>query len=358
MDNNIAFSEKLVKWYEENARELPWRQTTDPYRIWLSEIILQQTRVIQGLPYYEKFIETFENVSELAAADEQTVLRLWQGLGYYSRARNLHKCAKEIDKKFKQNFPKDSKSLIKLPGIGKYTSAAIASFAFKEKVPVIDGNVYRVLARVFGLDADIANGSGQKKFEELAWKLIPDKNPDTYNQAIMEFGALHCTPKSPACEDCIFRLECFAFQNDKQDQLPVKTKKVKVKNRYFNYMVFIGDDGEMILNKRGESDIWTGLYDYPMSETSDFLELDELVNKEPILGKLKPYITSVEVSKDYKHILTHRRIYARFFTFKLNITTEVKSLLSNKNMIFYNEEQVHDLPKPVLVSRYLNDAIF
>ncbi|UII22108.1 A/G-specific adenine glycosylase [Fulvivirga ligni] len=357
MVNNTAFAQRLIQWYKKNARELPWRETADPYKIWLSEIILQQTRVVQGLPYYNKFIDAFENVSKLAQADEQSVLRLWQGLGYYSRARNLHKCAREIHENFNNFFPTDYKSLLKLPGIGKYTAAAIASFSFKEKVPVIDGNVYRVLARVFGLSDDIASGKGHKEFEKLAWQLIPGESPDIYNQAIMEFGAMHCTPKTPLCEDCIFNVECVARQQNLQGTLPVKSKKVKVTNRYFNYVV-LNINGSMVLNKRLEGDIWQGLYDFPLLEAESFLSIDDVKGRYDLLKEIKESIHSVDVSEDYKHILTHRRIFARFFTIHLDHSTSLINLLKRNNLHVFTEKEVEDLPKPVLVSRYLNDVIF
>ncbi|ELR69826.1 A/G-specific adenine glycosylase [Fulvivirga imtechensis AK7] len=356
MDNK-EFIEKLISWYNVNKRDLPWRKTRDSFKIWLSEIILQQTRVAQGLPYYLKFINNFNNVEQLAVADEQFVLRLWQGLGYYSRARNLHKCAREVHENFDGKFPESYEKLIKLPGIGKYTAAAIASFAYMEKVPVIDGNVYRVLSRIFGVDADIADGRGQKVFEKLAAELMPETHPDIYNQAIMEFGALQCTPKNPACTQCIFNIECFARRNNKQNELPVKSKKVKVKNRYFHYVVLKYKD-HMAMRKRGDGDIWQGLYDYLMVESEAFTDYGWLLENNELLDHLHPYIQDVEVSEDYRHVLTHRRLFARFYTVSLQENAPVKTVLPQFELQLYDREAVYDLPKPVLVSRYLNDTIF
>ncbi|GAA0892179.1 A/G-specific adenine glycosylase [Fulvivirga kasyanovii] len=356
MDNK-KFAKKLITWYNMHKRELPWRDTTDPYKIWLSEIILQQTRVVQGLPYYNRFVEHFEKIDELAAANEQEILRLWQGLGYYSRARNLHKCAKIVAENLGGKFPFGYKNLLKLPGIGKYTAAAIASFAFKERVAVIDGNVYRVLARVYGISDDISSGTGQRRFEELANELIPEDQPDVYNQAIMEFGATHCTPKSPACAECIFNIECHARIHDLQKELPVKLGKVKVKNRYFHYIVFKrGND--MAMKQRQDNDIWRGLYDYMLYEHDEFRDFDQLVNNDKFLSDLAPYIKEVEVSADYKHVLTHRRLHARFFTVDLERHEEVLSKISRQGLQFFDHDDIHELPKPVLVSRYLNDTIF
>ena len=225
------FSDKLVKWYLDNKRSLPWRDTNDPYKIWLSEVILQQTRVIQGLPYYQQFVETYPSVKDLAAAPEQEVLRLWQGLGYYTRARNLHKCAKVLATQYECAFPKTYEALQKLPGIGQYTAAAIASFAFNQAVAVVDGNVFRVLSRLFGIDSAINSPEGKYQFTELANHLLSKKDPALHNQAVMEFGALCCTPSNPKCSECPFNRSCLAYNNDLTSLVPVKVKSKAARKR-------------------------------------------------------------------------------------------------------------------------------
>ncbi|MEY2629135.1 MAG: Adenine glycosylase, partial [Bacteroidota bacterium] len=234
----MNFSKSLIQWYLQNKRDLPWRNTIDPYFIWLSEIMLQQTRVAQGLPYFLRFTEAFPTVFDLAKADEEQVLKLWQGLGYYSRARNLHKTAQQVAFEYNGEFPKSYAELLKLKGIGEYTAAAIASFAYNESVPVVDGNVYRVLSRYFEVETDIASLGAKKEFTQLAAELLPAGEANLFNQAIMEFGALQCVPKNPNCTNCIFSDSCAALQKKKVDQLPVKSKKIKVKTRFFTYLVF------------------------------------------------------------------------------------------------------------------------
>src|SRR6218665_1506972 len=234
----MDFSNILIKWYLQNKRDLPWRKTVDPYQIWLSEIMLQQTRVAQGMPYFFAFTKEFPTVKDLADASEEKVLKLWQGLGYYSRARNLHKTAQYIAYDLNGVFPDSYKELLKLKGVGEYTAAAIASFSYNESVPVVDGNVFRVLSRYFDVETDIALTSTKKEFTALAFELMQKNNPALFNQAIMEFGALQCVPKSPDCENCVLNSGCLALLKKKVNQLPVKSKKMKAKNRFFNYVVF------------------------------------------------------------------------------------------------------------------------
>ncbi len=347
------FADQIISWYRKNKRELPWRESRNPYHIWLSEVILQQTRVDQGMPYYFRFIEKFKTIRDLAKADERDVLRVWQGLGYYSRARNLHKCAKIIISKHQGEFPSTYVDLLKLPGVGPYTAAAIASFAFKEKAAVVDGNVYRVLSRVFGIEDDIASGKGQKVFQEKANELISEIYPDDYNQGIMEFGALHCTPKKPKCSECIFGIECFARENNRQTDLPVKTKKTKVRKRYFNYLV-VQLEEKLLLTERTEKDIWQGLYDFPLVESDRLLDLDDLLKND--FSEFFSHAEEVEISKDYKHILSHQQIYARFFELKLKKKASINfNQLINRE--FFTRSKVLELPKPVLISAYLNESV-
>ncbi len=355
MTNNFNFiTDNLLKWYNANHRTLPWRETRDPYKIWLSEIILQQTRVNQGLPYYERFVEIYPTLDDLASASEQEVLRLWQGLGYYSRARNLHRCAKLLVEKYNSKFPKEYSEIRKLPGIGPYTAAAIASFAFKEVVPAIDGNVFRVLSRLFGVDSNILASASRKKFELLAEELIPQTQPDIYNQAMMEFGALQCVPKNPDCGSCPLAVECYARANNMQDKLPVKAKKLKVRKRYFNYIV-IKAGACIWLKERPKGDIWQGLFDFKLHETNETPHLTELQLAEVIASlQLPAKVKEIKVSSVYKHILTHQVIYARFYTVNLLLKN---GLPTNKHG-FYTFSEVKELPKPVLVSKYLNEVIF
>lgn len=332
------FSEKLVKWYKDNHRNLPWRSTRDPYRIWLSEIILQQTRVNQGLPYYERFVEKYPTVNDLARAPEQEVLRLWQGLGYYTRAKNLHRCAIKVATEYNGKFPETFSELIKLPGIGEYTAAAIASIAHQEPVAVVDGNVFRVLARIYGVNTTINSPAGKKEFSELANRLLDRRLPDTHNQAIMEFGALFCTPKNPMCHDCVFKNGCEAFRGDLQYVLPVKEKLKKSRKRYFYYLI-IKKGKSLAMKKREAKDIWNGLYDFPLIEYSRPLS-DARVKNE--LGD------GAKISKPFKHVLSHQTIYARFV-----MTASVSISQLDKNAKFYSPAQIADLPKPVLISRFL-----
>jgi A/G-specific adenine glycosylase len=296
------FSKKIVEWYQENKRNLPWRETKDPYKIWLSEVILQQTRVAQGLPYYLTFVAKYPTVQELAHAPEQEVLRVWQGLGYYTRARNLHKCAKVIAESLNGKFPDNYEALKELPGVGDYTAAAIASISFYEPVAVVDGNVYRVLARLHGIETPINSPDGRKVFCTLANTLVSTVNPDLHNQAMMEFGATFCTPQNPKCEQCPFLNCCVAAQRRLQHLLPVKLKLKKAKNRYFDYLVF-KKGKSLLMKKRVEKDIWHGLYDFPLLESKKPVSLKTLLKKEAIASLITDE-NNISVTDTYKHVLT------------------------------------------------------
>ena len=343
----LSFSRKLISWYTENKRSLPWRNTKDPYKIWLSEIILQQTRVAQGLPYYLKFVEHYPTVFSLAKAREQEVLRLWQGLGYYTRARNLHRCAKEVVDKFQGKFPDNFKDLQRLRGIGSYTAAAIASISFHEPVAVVDGNVFRVLSRIFGIDKDISDSKTKDFFFELGNELISKEQPDEFNQAIMEFGATHCLPKNPLCETCIFKKQCIACVQDLQGVLPVKSKKQKIRKRYFYYFI-IRKGKKILMRRRNEKDIWQGLFDFYLIESKKAHSIEKLLSGHKSFEN--PEIK--EASKIYKHILSHQRLLARFIS--VNVTD--LPLDAGKNGFkYYTISEIKKLPKPVLILNYLTD---
>jgi A/G-specific adenine glycosylase len=349
------FSEKVVEWYIDNRRDLPWRHTVDPYKIWLSEIILQQTRVIQGLPYYLRFVESYPDVFSLASAPEQEILRLWQGLGYYSRARNLHKCAKLVVDLYQGLFPSRYKSLLTLPGIGSYTAAAIASICSQEPVAVVDGNVYRVLARVFGVDLDITSSAGKKLFAELANKTIQFGRPDWHNQAVMEFGALWCTPKQPKCPDCIFKKNCFAYRHHLQHLLPVKTKSKKPVTRYFYYFV-VKKGNTILMKKRNSGDIWQGLYDFYLVEKPHAFDGDTLIQENSFLREFVSGKQKVESSQSYRHLLSHQTIISTFVI--LDGKKSSKANVEESPLEYYPIKKIHDLPKPVLISRFLSDYNF
>ena len=343
------FSKKLISWYQRNYRTLPWRESSDPYFIWLSEIILQQTRVNQGLPYYEKFVSSFPTINDLAVADENRVLRLWQGLGYYSRARNLLKCARIVVKEHDGLFPNNYTDLLKLPGIGKYTAAAIASIAYKQPVAVVDGNVYRVLSRVFGLDKDISESSALEYFKKLSEELISEEHPDLYNQALMEHGATICLPVNPKCDICIFRNECYAFETKSQERLPVKTKKVKVRERRFFYVLFYNDNG-CLMKKRNTKDIWAEMYDLLWIETADFenhLNLSEKIDPNILNESREIYFSPV-----IKHALSHQRLETSFVKVFLDVLPESLTL-HDQRLSYFSWSEVTNLPKPVLVNNYL-----
>jgi A/G-specific adenine glycosylase len=344
------FSKKVVEWYEHNKRELPWRLTKYPYKVWLSEVILQQTRVNQGMPYYLRFVDAFPSVQDLAKAPEQKILRLWQGLGYYTRARNLHKCAKVVVEKFNCAFPTTFEQLKTLPGIGDYTAAAIASICFEQPVAVVDGNVFRVLSRIFGIDTAINSNEGKKVFTELANSLIPTANPSTYNQAMMEFGALFCTPKNPTCADCAFQNNCFAYKNQLQNKLPVKLKLKKVTKRYFNYIV-IQKGNSFGMKNRLDKDIWHGLYDFHLIEKNRVTNFSKLASDDAFIKRYFKKNTEVVSSKIYKHILSHQIIYARFYNVKLN----GKPVALPKELKLYSKQKIASLPKPILINKYLKD---
>ena len=351
------FSLKIEKWYGENKRNLPWRETKSAYRIWLSEIILQQTRVAQGLPYYQRFIEVFPSVNDLAEATEEQVLRLWQGLGYYSRGRNLLACARKIVREYHGEFPSSYSELQKLPGIGRYTAAAIVSFAFGKAVPAIDGNAFRVLSRVFGIKNDIAQGKSFRVFFDWAKKLMHPRDPALFNQALMEFGATWCTHKNPRCGDCPFLNECYAFRNKAQGHLPVKGKKTKVTDRYLHYIIFQAGE-QRFLKKRSGKGIWQGLYEFYCVETSGRTSWNEL--EDPLLRHVMEEEGGVlgQESAELKHVLSHQRLFAVFCTVKLNGCSEsLRRIFAENELEAFDEEQIHGLPKPVLIGNYFQNQL-
>lgn len=336
-------AQELIDWYKAHKRSLPWRETNDPYYIWLSEIILQQTRVEQGKPYYFKFLESFPTIEALASAKEEEVLRLWQGLGYYSRARNLHFTAKFIQNELQGEFPKTYKELVKLKGVGPYTAAAIASFAFGEAKAVVDGNVYRVLSRVFNISEAINSPKGIREFQNLADELIDPTYPGLYNQGIMELGALVCKPVTPLCNQCPIRLHCQANKNKNIEQRPVKLKKVKVRSRFFQYLVFRFEE-KWLLGQRGGGDIWQGMYDFPMIETNNENGEEDVLT---FLKSKKLKTISLKLVENKKHILTHQVIKANFWEIELS------QLFQHENARFFSKVEIELLPKPKLIVNYI-----
>lgn len=303
------FARLLIEWYHEHKRDLPWRNTNDPYLIWISEIILQQTRVAQGYAYYQRFIERFPNLESLAASEENEVLKYWQGLGYYSRARNLHQAAISVN----GVFPVKYEDILKLKGVGTYTAAAICSFAYNQPHAVVDGNVYRVLSRFFGVNEPIDSGKGKKMFASLAHDLLDKVQPALYNQAIMDFGALQCIPLSPDCTVCPFKNRCFAFNHNMVSSLPIKQNKTKTSERFFYYLL-IRDNGNIYLNKRTENDIWKNLYELPLIESNTALAVDDFIRKQEFASIFKENsVVNVRLLNKTKHVLSHRIIYADFY---------------------------------------------
>ncbi|MCB0466152.1 MAG: A/G-specific adenine glycosylase [Aequorivita sp.] len=342
------FSNKLILWYLQNKRELPWRNTTNPYYIWLSEIMLQQTRVLQGLPYYLKFIVRYPKIEDLANAHEDEVLKLWQGLGYYSRARNLHATAKMVAEEMNGVFPDNYKDLLKLKGVGDYTASAVASICFNKPQAVVDGNVYRLLSRVFGISTPINTTAGQKEFKQLAQQLIDKKQPGTFNQALMEFGARYCVPQNPECGRCIFNDSCVAFQQKKVSGLPVKIKTKPVKIRYFNYLVILSENEHTIIQQRNGKGIWHKLYEFPLIETSEEVNLSTL-KKLPQFHNFSEKINVKSISlfneKPVVHKLSHQHLTTRFWIVETSETTE--------NAIPISE--VKNYAVPVLIADFVTE---
>lgn len=346
----MNFSKILTYWYSVNKRDLPWRNTKDPYFIWLSEIILQQTQIKQGLPYYDSFISKFPTVFDLAAADEGEVLKLWQGLGYYSRARNLHHTAKVVAKELNGIFPKTYKDLIKLKGIGDYTASAIASICFNEPTAVVDGNVYRVLSRYFGIDTPINSTQGIKEFKSLATPLVDTNNPGDYNQAIMEFGATQCKPQNPDCEVCPLNDGCVALQKSLVGSLPVKLKKTKVKDKYFNFLVFISSDKKTVFEQRTSKGIWQNLYQFPLVESKVSLTIDAFKSNLIVSNyiKDKPYDFSLYNETDLIHKLSHQHLHTKFWIIEVD-TLPVKGIKIS---------DLTEYPTSILISNFIDDFNF
>ena len=349
----MNFSSKLLHWYKNNHRDLPWRNTKDPYLIWISEIILQQTRVNQGYQYYLHFVEKFPDVKTLANAKEEDVLKLWQGLGYYSRARNIFYAAHQIMNDYEGIFPSDYHNIIQLKGIGHYSASAIASFAFKQCYPVVDGNVLRVISRIYRIFTPIDCNKGKKEVLNILNTLIDVKNPDVFNQAIMELGAMVCLPQNPKCETCPLNALCFAFANNSMDAFPVKTKKVNQRSRYFYYFVIKLSEKNndfIYLNKRTNNDIWENMYDFPLIESNKELNVKE--NVIPEISKILHHDNYIvkRISNIYKHLLTHQTIYAQFIDIVITVP-----LIGNKfiKIPFF---EISKFPIPKLIDNYIKNS--
>jgi len=351
MKNKKFFFEILIKWNRtENKRQMPWKGEKNPYKIWISEIILQQTRVQQGLDYYNRFIKKWPTVIDLANAPEQDVYKLWEGLGYYSRCKNLIASAKYITDTLNGRFPEKYEDIISLKGIGDYTAAAIASFAFNQPYAVVDGNVFRVLARFFGIETPVDTTEGKKLFKELANELLDKNNPAEYNQAIMDFGAVICKPAVPLCAACPFRERCIAYQKKTVGVLPVKEKTIKQRTRFFNYLL-IEQAGNIYINQRTDKDIWQNLYEFILVETESLVAEKEFLQSSAfttLLGKNNFKVN--RISKIYSQKLTHQTITGRFFHIKIKNS---KTALKKYNLIPVSE--LKKLAFPKFIASYLQD---
>lgn len=348
-EKRTFFSNILITWYLKHKRDLPWRNESAPYLIWLSEIILQQTRVEQGLPYYLNFVERFPTVHELAAASEDEVLKLWQGLGYYSRARNLHHTAQHIACDLKGEFPTSYPELIKLKGIGDYTASAIASICSGEPTAVVDGNVYRVLSRIFGVATPINSAAGVKEFKQLAQQLIDVSQPGTFNQALMEFGARHCVPQNPDCSNCVFASRCEALKNDSVANLPVKLKQRPTRKRYFNYLVVLCQSQHTtLLKQRTSKGIWRNLYEFPLVETFVAVSKEQLQGTEQFVA-LSEQLDVAEITRYNEapviHKLSHQHLYTTFWI----------ATIKKASTAFVPISEVRKYPVPVLIENFISE---
>jgi len=341
----MEFKDIIIKWYNENKRDLPWRNTDDSYYIWISEVILQQTRVAQGLDYYLRFINSFPTIKDLAEANIDRVMKVWQGLGYYSRARNLHGAAQQIMADYNGLLPRTYKELLKIKGLGPYSAGAIASFAFKEVVPAIDGNVYRVLSRVYGVFASQETSAGKKEFFELTMELIDKDQPNVFNQALLDFGAMQCIPRSPNCLACPFSDICYAYRNNLVNQLPIKGKKIATRDRFLNYVMIRYKDTTFI-QRRLAGDIWTSLYEFPLIETKTPTEIEALIKGsawKELFGKEKFEI--LHVSQSIKHQLSHQTLFVQFIIVEIRKPTYY--LNSNFLNVSISDLQEYSVPKVI-----------
>lgn len=345
------FAKKLLTWYQEFGRKLPWRGIDNPYHIWLSEIILQQTRIEQGRSYYEHFVKEYPTVIDLARASEEKVLKSWQGLGYYARARNLHAAAQYVADQLDGHFPDTYEGILALKGVGKYTAAAIASFAYRLPYPVIDGNVYRLVSRLYGIYTPIGTDQAYKEFERLLLNLIDKERPDLFNQAIMDFGSIYCKPTGCDCENCIFSQECVAFRDGKVELLPVRSQKIAIKERFFYYIDIRWDDC-LLVQQRQAGDIWQGLYELPLYETERPIEPSRMESE--IMQVLQNWLgappAALELGPEMKHQLTHRTIKAQFLTAKY----DSKPPKIPEKMRVTRPNEIKSLPISRLIDRYLS----
>ncbi|MGZ5219458.1 MAG: A/G-specific adenine glycosylase [Chitinophagaceae bacterium] len=344
------FSKLLLEWNrQENRREMPWKGEKDPYKIWLSEIILQQTRVEQGLAYYNRFIDSFPGIHQLAKAPESKVFKLWEGLGYYTRCRNLIATARHISRELYGKFPGNYDEILKLKGIGPYTAAAIASFAFNLPHAVVDGNVFRVLSRIFGIGKPIDSTEGKKYFTQLANEVLDKKQPGIYNQAIMDFGAVVCKP-APLCYECVFNKICFAFLHNKIDELPVKEKKISIKKRWFYYLA-LEHDNKTVIQQRTGKDIWNQLYEFPMIETTKEETTKKIIDQAEKQGVLqKKNYEVVAFSPIFKQQLSHQLIVGQFIKIKLK-----KKFSLDDEMIWVTKKEMRKLAFPKFINQYLDN---
>lgn len=354
--NMLFFTEHLLNWFgdEKDKRDLPWKKTTDPYAIWISEIILQQTQVKQGLNYYLRFLEVFPNVKSLAEAPEDDVLACWKGLGYYSRARNLHQAAKYIVNELNGVFPNTYKDILRLKGVGPYSAAAIASFAFREPKAVVDGNVYRVLARFFAVQKNIQTSKGKHYFQELADQLLDEDQPDRYNQAIMDFGAIQCKPVNPLCDSCPLSTQCQAYLSNTINDFPVKNAAKKRRKRFFHFLVIEYSEG-VLMEKRSGKDVWEGLYQFPLIETEgvDTIKINQwqdFLSSNAILSKIDP--NKIFKQGQNKQLLSHQEINAVFY--RMQMTGKPLHKLEHQ---LISIENLSELPMPKIVNDFVHKII-
>ena len=346
----MNFSKEIIDWYQQNKRDLPWRRTEDPYIIWLSEIIMQQTRVEQGMPYFNQFAEKYPTVKHFAEANEEDILKLWQGLGYYSRGRNMHHTAQLVMEEHAGYFPRNYNSLIRLKGIGEYTAAAISSFSSGEAKAVVDGNVFRLLSRYYGIDTPINSSKGKKIFTDLANELLDKSRAGIFNQAIMEFGSLQCKPKNPDCFSCPLSISCHALSTGQVNNLPVKIKSQKIRERHFNYILAIKDEF-ILINKRGPGDIWENMIDLPLFESESKIEAHDLIKSEDFIKLFGNEVFLRRVSSPPKHLLSHQRLYAHF----IEIENFTEGFLSKQSWFYVNKEELENLPQPKLIFQFFNN---